>query len=222
MKISKLIFISLLTVIALIILSSALYVRLTGHHKDDLSGMSIRNYKLPEIKVLCISNCKRIDLSSSDSSSIKATWPKDSIFTNEFYTVKGDTLTLSDARQLADIEIKVNKRVSVIYLKKANIRVSSIASSRIGINMDKSNLYFDLDSTIKPLSIKINAKNHSQINSNLIKIDSLAVVLIKSHLHYGLYAKSLDISLADSSSLVTKQPERLTLKRDTTCSFYSY
>lgn len=224
MKISKIIFISLLSVIALIILSSVLYIRITGYKIDDINNINVFNQTLPPFKVLCIKNCSNIKIVESDTMSISSTCPKDSLFSKDFIITKPDTLILSNAKEYIKIKLSINNTLKNINVHESDITIISIPSSVISINVDKSELYFNIDKpknyVLKTLTL--NAKNHSRVSSNFFKIDSLNINLLKSHSNLGLYAKNICVTMADSSGLYTKQPEQLTMKRDTSSTFYLF
>jgi len=224
MKISKIIFISLLSVIALFILSSVLYIRITGYKIDDINNINAFNQTLPPFKVLCIRNCSNINIVESDTMTINTTCSKDSSFSKDFIITKTDTLILSNTKEYLKIKLSVNNTLKIINTFESEIIIKSIPSSIITINTDKSELSFNIDKPKDYLlnTLTINAVNHSRVNSNLFKIDSLSINLLKSHSNLGLYAKSIGVTLADSSSLYIKQPEKLAMKRDSSCTFYLF
>lgn len=224
MKISKILFISLISVIALFILSSVLYIRINGYKLDDINNINAFNQTLPSFKVLCIRNCSNINIVESDTMTINTTCPKDSLFPKDIITTKPDTLILSNTKDYLKIKLSVNNTLKSINALESDITIKSIPSSIISINVDESELFFNIDKPNDYVlnTLTINAENHSRVNSNFFKIDSLSIELLKSHSNLGLYAKSINVTLTDSSGLYIKQPEKLTMKRDTSCTLYIF
>lgn len=224
MKTSKIISISLLSIIALFILASALDIRINGHRNGDQHGIKVSRQVLPTITTLCINNSKSIEVLGNDSTYIKVSCPKDSLLSKELYTVKGDTLVLSDLKRYVKIKLYANSSLRNILLKKSNITIRSNVTSKISFDMDKSYVWIDQDennkSSFKTLEIK--AKNHSNVRSNFFKIDSLGVVLLNSHADLDLLARKLSGTLSDSSRLNIQQPEEIWMKQDTTSKVYFY
>lgn len=224
MKISKIIFISLLSIIALLILASALDIRINGHRNGDLTDINSNKQILPSFKVLSITNCKNIDIIKSDSMLIHATWFKDSLSPKEIYTIKDDTLMISDIKEYVKIKISANESLRSILLKKSRISVSSIASPNIAIGLDKSYIFFKMEKNEKSFlkAMDITAKNHSTIGSNDFKIDSIRIVLRNSAANLGLHAKKISGFLSDSSSINTQVIEEISMKKDSTCKIYLF
>ena len=224
MKTSKVIFISLLSIIALFILASALDIRINSHRNGNLSNIKVNKQAIPIIKVLCVSNSKNIEIIRSDSTLIKASWLKDSLIPKEFYTIKNDTLMLSDLKRYVKIKIYANDSLKSIQLKKSEITIETTVSTKLSLDLDRSYVWFNLKesdkSSLKTLEIK--AKNHSNIGSNSFKIDSLGIILQNSNANLDLHAKKVSGTLSDSSRLNTRQPEEIWMKKDTTCTIYLY
>jgi hypothetical protein len=224
MKISKIIFISILTILALYILAEVIYIRIYGFPKGDLSNFTIKKHELSTIRALEINNCKNIEIFICDSTMIKSFWKKDSIIPKEIFTVKNDTLVLSDIKGSVLTRIYANKYLRNILLKDSEISIESATSNQMDIDMDKSELFISLADSCKHSlkSLKINAMHKSNIRSRKIKVDSLEVILQNSDAYLGLYANNLNGSITDSSKLTIQEPHMIGMKRDTTSNIYIY
>lgn len=224
MKISKIIFISLLSIIAFYILISILYIRIYGYRKDDKTYFTVKEQVLPIIKVLRAINCKNIEILISDSTLIKSTWHKDSIIPNEIFTVKNDTLFLADIKGSVMIKIYTSDSLRNILLKETDVTIESVTSQHLDINMDKSELYIHLADSVKysMKTLKIRANNKSSIRSSSFKTDLLEVKLQNSTAYLSLLAKTLSGTLSDSSRISIPQPNEILMKSDTTSNIYVY
>jgi len=92
MKISKIIFLSLIGVIALWILAGALDLRINGVKRYDYVNMNKKKTDIPHFKVLHLNGSKNISITQSDSCFIEVRYPKDSIAPTLNYTIREDTL----------------------------------------------------------------------------------------------------------------------------------
>lgn len=224
MKISKIIFISLLSIIGLYILASILYIRIYGYRKDDKTQFTVKKELLPTIKVIYVNNSKNIEVFISDSSLIKSTWHKDSLIPKEIFTVKNDTLMLSDIKGSFMIKIYANDSLKSIIAKETDLSIESVTSHNMDLNLDKSKLYISLaDSNKHPMKeLKILAKNKSSIRSGGFKVNLFEVTLQNSTAYVDLDANKLKGTLSDSSTLNIHQPYDIGLKSDTTSNIYMY
>lgn len=224
MKISKIIFISLLSIIGLYILASILYIRIYGYRKDDKTQFTVKKELLPTIKVIYVNNSKNIEVFISDSSLIKSTWHKDYLIPKEIFTVKNDTLMLSDIKGSFMIKIYANDSLKSIIAKETDLSIESVTSHNMDLNLDKSKLYISLaDSNKHPMKeLKILAKNKSSIRSGGFKVNLFEVTLQNSTAYVDLDANKLKGTLSDSSTLNIHQPYDIGLKSDTTSNIYMY
>ena len=130
MKTSKIIFIALLSAIALIILAAIIDVRLTGTRDGDFKGELKSRIQLTQFKVISINNNSNLELVQSDSAYFEITVMKDSLVPELKYSIKNDTLKIAD--QMVKIgtgswvSIHVNDQLNQIILKKSNLNLSLI------------------------------------------------------------------------------------------------
>ncbi len=203
MKTSKIIFISLLGIIAIFILVTAINIRTDVSEINKKSGGDELNKQiLPPFKILCINDCKNISLSRNDSSSIIIGGAIDSSTTGTNYIIKGDTLNVSDIKtSTKDVSIRFTGSLNAIYLKNSAVSISSLDLSKLTIYMEGSVLN----------------QSHSGTRENKLSIDSLEVILrnSKANLAIGSIVK-LSGSLTDNSKLnvAAQHPREILLKRD--------
>src|SRR5664279_5296346 len=103
---------------------------------------------------------------------------KDSIPPHLNYTIKGDTLVVSDISQsnktdsYPSIKIFSTNSLNSIILKNSNINIMRLKSAKMTLNMDNSYIWFNQDNVMIPSfsSLEILAKNHSNINATSFKI----------------------------------------------------
>lgn len=223
MKTSKIIFISLLSTIALIILAALTDLRINGRREDGKqSDFKVNKQILPVFKALRVHNSMNITLVQNDSSYIEVSYLKDSIAPKVIYTIIGDTLMVSDFEKTnhrnVSVTIHATDSLRSIQLKKSNISIDRIGSGKLFFVLDESELWLNQDTLVKssfPV-LDIVAKNHSRINSSEFRIDSLGLVLQNSEANFELKANKISGMLSDSSKIYVRQPREISLKKDET------
>ena len=220
MKTSKIIFIALLSTIALMILSALIYVRMTGKRDGDFKGEFKTRIQLSQIKVLSIISNNNLELVQSDSAYFEITTMKDSIVPKLKYSIIGDTLKIAD--QMVKIgtgswvSIHINDQLNQIILKKSNLNLFNLQISQLLVDLDQSTMYVfqqnDKNASFQYLNIM--ARNNSHFDANEIKIDTLHVEMHHSEVSSWSTINNLSGSIADSSRLSVRQPYEITLKRD--------
>jgi len=223
MKTSKIIFISLLGTIALLILASVIDLRINGRRNDGRhSDFKVDKHLLPVFRALRVYNSMNITLVKNDSSFIEVAYLKDSIAPKVNYTIKGDTLTISDFEKSmhrnVSITIHATDSLNMIHLKNTHINIDRLGLGKLFFELDKSELWFNQDTLVKssfPV-LDIVAKNHSRINSSEFRIDSLGLVLQNSEADLEIKARMISGTLSDSSIIRVRQPQEISLKKDGT------
>ena len=220
MKTSKIIFIALLSTIALIILAAIINVRLTGKLDGEFKSEFKTRIQLSQIKSISIINNNNIELVQSDSAYFEITTMKDSIVPKLKYSITGDTLKIDDQMvktgRGAWVSIHVNDQLNQIILKKSYLNLFNFQISQLSVDLDQSNLNVIQQNDKKNSfqRLKIIARNNSQFDATDIKIDSLQVEIYHSEISLWSTINNLRGSIADSSRLSVRQPYEITLKRD--------
>ena len=223
MKTSKIIFISLLSFIALIILAASLSVRLTGQKKSELDN-SIKsiNIPLPEFSVLDLDMFYRITLRESTSNSIILSVPKESPDPQLNYNVKNDTLHIMNFPNpvLSSLFITINivPGLRTIQLKNSDFLVSKYNTKKLSFILDNSKLNFIFSSKESNSlgNMIVLAKNMSIITLYSMDIDSINISLRNSVAVLKIAPKYLSGNLTAGSRLNTIQPGEISLKCDST------
>ena len=220
MKTSKIIFIALLSTIALIILAAIINVRLTGERDGNFKDEFKTRIQLSQIKVLIIITNNNLELVQSDSAYFEITTMKDSIVPKLEYSITGDTLKIEDQMvktgRGAWVSIHVNDQLNQIILKKSYLNLFNFQISQLSVDLDQSNLNVIQQNDKKNSFQRLNiiARNNSQFDATDIKIDSLQVEIYHSEISLWSTINNLRGSIADSSRLSVRQPYEITLKRD--------
>lgn len=224
MKISKIIFISLLGTIALITLAGVIDFRIHGRRNYDIqaenkqSGINLTKQAVPSFKVLCVNNSKHVILVQSDSSFIEMTYPKDSSAPTVNYTIKGDTLMVSDINRW--VKIHSPAAMNKICLKNTDINIESFVSGQLYLDMDQSHLWIrDLSKKSFIRTLDIVGKNHSRIDTEDFRVDSLGIVLQKSAANLNPVTKMMNSTLSDSSYVHIKQSGKISSIKDDSSTF---
>ena len=226
MKTSKIIFISLLSTIAILMLATVIDIRINGRRNDrSQSDFKVNKQTVPSFNVLCVNNSMNITLVKRDSSFIEVTYLKDSIVPELNYTMKGDTLIVSDFEKVShhNVSVRIHAADSLhrVQLKNSDISIERIGLGKLSLELEKSALWLNQDTLVKSSFQVLNivAKNHSRINSSDFKVDSLGLVLKNSEANLELKAKMISGTLSDSSKIYIRQPEEISLKKDGTSRF---
>jgi len=220
MKTSKIIFISLLSVIAFLMLIAFVDIKINNHRLKD---SRVNKQTISSFKILYIKN-SNIDLVRNDSSLIEITCLKDSLTPIINYSMKGDTLMVYDIRKSLNninylsIRIFSTDSLKCIIMNNSDININNFQSERIILNMDNSNIWFNQDNKTQSLiqSMDILAKNHSSINSNEFKIGNIVINLQKSDANLEVKSNRITGTLSDSSSVNLNLVGEISLKTDST------
>jgi hypothetical protein len=224
MKTSKIIFLSLLGTIAVFILASLVDVRINGRRNGDIqSDFKVNRHALHSFSVLYVNNSMNVSLVQNDSSFIEVTYPKDSLAPKVNYTIKEDTLKVTDFEKLnhQNVSVKIHSADSLkkVLLKNSDISIEHLDPGKMYLDMDQSSVWFNLDKSKKSSlyqALDIVARNHSRINSTEYMVDSLGLALHNSEANLEIIAKKISGTLADSSKIYARNPSEISLKKDAT------
>jgi hypothetical protein len=222
MKTSKIIFISLLSFIALIILAATMSVRLTGVKVSEFNTtLKVNKTVLTAFSVLCMTDCHNIAIIEDDSSYIKVSTLKDQPTQLINYTLSGDTLTVKNFQKPETpifVTVHVASRLKTIYLDNSEISIAKFKSENISLVLNNSKLIFALNKADKTSIERMDviARNQSSVNVNSMDLDSLSLSLQNSTADLRISTKYLSGNLSDGSRIIAMQPEEITLKKDAT------
>jgi hypothetical protein len=234
MKTSKIIFISLLSFIALILVVATVGIRITGTKRTKGNPfLKTISTTIPAFSVISIKNCNSMTLIESDSSYDENILPvknnnfrldvlveKDSIAPFINYRIKEDTLLITDFKNPAGsyiyLKVYAGKGLKSIQLEKSDIRIYIYKLDILSIALDNSKVYFSsaTGNTSFIKKVNITGKNHSNFTARLVQVDSFQLALQNSEATLTLTAKLVSGTLSDSSKLITFQPREISLKRD--------
>ena len=223
MKTSKIIFISLLGVIALLILAATIDLRVRGRRNSEIhKDFKVIRKDLPSFKVIYMNNSMNADLVQNDSSFIEVTYQKDSLAPIVNYTVNDDTLLISDFEKPIhrNVSIRIHSTDSLksIQMKNSELSTDRLGKGKLSFNLDQSSLWLNQDTTVKTAVQVLDfvARNHSHINAEDLKIDSVRIILNNSKADLRIFAKKISGILSDSSEIYARQPLEIELKKDKT------
>lgn len=228
MKISKIIFISLLGAIALFIFIAGLD---SGINWKGTGRINFANDKktIPSFKALNLINSDDVMLIQDDSAFIELEYPKYSLVPHINYTIKEDTLKLYDIKRFPShrpwIKIHSTNALTRIELKNSSVLVQNLNLEKLFLDMDQSHLSESnksLKSAVKLMDV--NARNYSDFDlySSNFQVDSLSLKLQNSRSLLTIVTNKLNADLSNSSSFNARQPNEITLKRDLTSKFTIY
>ena len=223
MKTSKIIFISLLSAMALLVLITMVDMRLNSRRNSEVQKDFKMNRKvLRTFKVLCINESMNTTLIRGDSSYLEVTFLKDSIEPKVNYTIKDDTMMLNDFEKKSHhnvfVRIHATDSLKSIQLKNSDISIERLGRGGLSIAMDNSSLWLNQYTLVKTpfQNLAIVEKNHSNVNSSNFKIDSVKIDLNNSKAELELIVKKISGNLSDGSYLSVRHPEEISLKKDAT------
>lgn len=221
MKTSKIIFISLLSTIALLILVVMAGIRLSGRRNSGSpSDFKIKKQVLQPFKVLSINNSRNITLIRNDSSFIEVTYLKDSIAPEINFKIREDTLIISDFEKVihrnGSIRINSTDLLGRLTLVNSDISIENFSAGKIVVEMDKSSIWFNqrLDQQTAYHTLDIVARNQSRINSTKFRVDTLGIALYNSEVNLEIMAGVIKGDLSDSSRIYVRQADVISLKKD--------
>lgn len=221
MKTSKIIFISLLSAIAILIVMAAVDIKLSIRKGKELPNNYISTkVVLPDYKILDIRDSRSIELIQGDSAYIALSVMKDSLPPELKYQIKGDTLFLADRMMSGGksytVKIHANKLLQEIYVMNTTLNLNNFKESYLSISLDNSKINcYQFDVIEKTFSrLVLFAKNQSSFYFSNTKIDSLSLNLQKSGATFMTDLSSISGSLEDSSRLELQQFDQISLKKD--------
>lgn len=220
MKTSKIIFLSLLTAIALLILAAIIDVRLTGKKGNEPVNLVSNEIPVPPFSVLVVNNCANLALRSGPSPLLKVssnskTAPEIS------YMVKNDTMTISKVSKVNNNNQPIFVNIEFVSLRKMIVNNSSAIHINVTdlaeFNLDavSSNVYLNASpEKYESREIRFNARNHSKISSGNFKARNLGIVLEMSEARMMIKAENINGSISNESHLTILQPAELSMKSD--------
>lgn len=217
MKTSKIIFVSLLTTISVLILTGFIVARIAGRNGSTLL---VKKYAIPSFKVVYLNNC-RVAITHDDSSFIGVSYRKDSADFLLDYKISNDTLRITDNGYTytsgLPFTIHANDSLNTIVAGNADLTLVNYGSVQLSLNVDKSSVYFDSDSSTTGFSFRnldINARNHSSIRTNEIKADQVQMFIQSSEVNIQTATQKVSGTLSDSSTVYINQSNEISLKKD--------
>ena len=223
MKTSKIILVSLLSAIAVVILTMVIDLRLNGRRESEIAAdFKVKKHELKFFKVLYITNSINVTLVKNDSTFLEVTSLKDSIAPKVNFTLKEDTLRISDfgktSHNNVSIRIHTGDSLRSILLRMADLAVEHFNSGVLSAELNQSALRFNQDEMIKShiRLLKIVANNHSEVNTNPFYADTVEIALGRSEANLETISQKLFGSISDSSRIQARQPQEIWLKKDGT------
>lgn len=217
MKTSKIIFVSLLTTITVLILTGFIVVRIAGRHGSILL---VKKHAIQSFNAVYLNNC-RATIVYDDSLFIGVSYRKDSAGLVLDYKISNDTLRITDNGYTRTsglpFTIHANDSLNTIVAANADLTLVNYGSEKLSLNVDKSSVLFDTDSSTIGFSFRnldITARNHSYIRSNEIKADKLQLFIQSSEANIQIVTKSVSGILSDESTVYMSQSNEISLKKD--------
>ena len=224
MKISKIIFLSLIGVIALFIFAGALDIRINGVKRSlYYENMNKSKTAIPPFKVLRINSSNNISVIQSDSSYIQVSFQKDSLPPTLNYTINEDTLIISDSylgRRNAYLTLYATTALNKFYLKNSNVTLNSFFGDKcpgnILMDLDYSSvdIYPNKKNAISLTTIDIIERNESTFHGSNFKVDSLNISLQNSQADLSLNLGKISGNISDKSRLYFHSACDISIKRD--------
>jgi len=229
MKTSKIIFITLLSSIAIIILVVMISLRLNGQRWSEYDNkLKVNKKPLQTFSVLCIDNSDKLTVTGSETSYIEVSTPEKDATPVVDYTTKGDTLMLTGIHNAPNspvfVKIYISKEVKKIKLENSDIMIGQYNSDNLSLNLASSKAYFLINkvNSTRIGTLQISARNISSVTLNSMIIDTLGVVLQNSTVTMAVSANTVSGTLSDRSKLFINQPGEISLKRDPTSRIFMY
>jgi hypothetical protein len=223
MKTSKIIFISLLCLIALITLAATISVRINGVKIDEVNRL-LRKTEIPlqAYSVIDMKSCENISLTEGSTSKIEVLVSEDSLNPKIDYTVENDTLFITGLRcnpsSRLYIKVYIDPDLKTIWLKNSNITIVKCNYKKLSIFLDSSRLNSVLNykenNSISNMIVKAN--NRSSVVLYSMDVDSANLVLQNSTTNLKISPKFISGILSENSKLTTQQPGEISVKRDST------
>ena len=223
MKTSKIIFVYLLSAIAVIILAMFIDLRIYGRRDNEISAdFKVKKHELKFFKVLYITNSMNVTLVKNDSSYLEVTSLKDSIAPRVNFSLKEDTLRILDFEKKShhnfSIRIHTGDSLRRILLRNADFTIEHFNIKALTLDLSQSSIWLNQDEKIKShiRLLNIMAINHSEVNTNSFYADSIDIALWHSEANLETISKKLVGTISDSSRIQARQPEEIWLKKDLT------
>jgi hypothetical protein len=229
MKISKIIFISLLGGIALIIFAGAIDIRLNGHRGSHKMDKLMKKVKIDHsFKVLNI-NTSNVLLNKSDSSFIEFFCNKDSLGQLIDYHLENDTLTINNLdKKISLCKLNLSSKPETFLLKNSNLTMNGIFTGK-----DNRSVLFDLDNSRliliqsfkNPTSLSfldVRERNKSSIDGGGLKLDSLKVDLQNSRADLHIKVNKVKGWVSEKGHLHLDRANDIVLKKDSASSIQIY
>lgn len=200
---------------ALFILAAFIDVRINGKKNGQiLDQIEVNRQSVPSFNVLCVEN-SYLNIIQNDSSFIEITILKDSVAPIVNYTLKEDTLIITDTKYQQWIDVNTSNSLVSIIAKNSNISLQHFIGSQMSLDLDSSNIDL-IDELSSFQTLGIVAKNHSDVSTGSYRVDSLQIALQNSNANIQIIAKKINGILSDSSYMYALQPDELWLKKDST------
>jgi hypothetical protein len=226
MKTSKIIFIVLLSIIALYIVSAMIEVRVSGKKMGKYHNtLKSTKKSLPSFSAMYLTDSKNITIIESDSAFLEVLVPEASAFPDINYTCTGDTLQVKGFQKsnsyMVVVRLHIPGNLNTIKLANSELLILNYSSKNISFDLEHSKVSFAINKSYNSGFSKmyIGAINNSVFTANSITIDSLGIDLQNSVANLTVSIKSLDCNLKNNSKIFTKQPMEISLKRDATSTF---
>ena len=223
MKTSKIIFVSLLSTIAVILLAFFIDLRIYSRRDNgNGSDFNVKKHELKFFKVLYISNSMNVTLVKNDSTFLEVNSMKDSIAPKVNFSLREDTLRISDFEKTnhhnVSIRIYTGDSLRRILLSNADLAVEHCNFGVLSLDLNHSSVWFNEDDKVKSHIRQLNmvANNHSEVNSNSFYADSIKITFQHSEANLETISKKLVGSVSDSSRIQARQPQEIWLKKDGT------
>jgi hypothetical protein len=226
MKTSKIIFISLLSLITIYIVTAMIEVRITGKKQGQYNtSLKVKKIALPAFNTMYLIDNKVFKIFEGDSAFLEIAVPEASEFPGIDYFNNGDTLQIKGfQKSLSDrvfAAIYVPGKLRNIKLVNSEILIITFNSEDVSFDLDHSKVSFALNRSSYPAfgTMKIKAIDNSSFTANSMAIDTLGIDLQNSQANLTVSIKSLTCDLKYNSKILTKQPMEISLKRDASSSF---
>jgi hypothetical protein len=225
MKISKIIFLSLIGVIAFIIIAGALDIRINGTKGPIQISGSVNSKKiaLPPFKVLSMDGTKSIAIMKGESNFIEIDYQKDSVYPDINFQVRNDTLiikglNLSRRRMMGKITVaeEPNRFLLINSSLILNDNFTQNTSRNLFFDLDNSsiNIYQDNKTKSSLSFMEIKERNKSRIYGNGISLDSLNVDIQDSRTELHSNVVKVKGVVSDKGYLHLDSANEIAVKKD--------
>lgn len=222
MKTSKIIFVSMLSTIALLILLAFIDVRLTGK-KNVSTTLATFNTVVPDFSVLIIDYCEDIDVLAGTSPSIIVDY-EGKVHPDIKFTSKNDTLIISGVRQsneadeLMFVKVQATSSLKKIITKNSSADITLPDLKQLRVEADSSDVSIITDITGKNLfsNLELHGRKHSFFHASGFSTDTTGLLLQNSDASLMIKSGRMHGSITNESDLSILQPAEMSLKSDPT------